>query len=157
MSSPSPAGTGSSAALIMKDFLPVEDHSQTTSQSCLFSAEQHWTFSAGFISWALLWPFQTLNHPTFFLGGAQFLLEAVTCCLKSNNFIPRISAHIFQKFILWSVTVSSIILKCCCPALHTTLPQQMFCPSSNCSYFLFQSIFSAPWSFLSAGKRDVDF
>lgn len=42
--------------------------------------------------------------PYFFLGGAQLLLKAAMCCLKSNNFTPRTSSHIFQKFILWSVT-----------------------------------------------------
>lgn len=93
--------------------------------------------------------------PYFFLGGAQLLLKAAMCCLKSNNFTPRTSSHIFQKFILWSVTAfkhhSGMLLL-----------QQMFCPCSNCSYLLFQSIFSAPWSFsllpgLAPGQRDVDF
>lgn len=85
------------------------------------------------------------NHPTFFLREAQLLLESVTCCLKSNNFMPRISSHIFQKFILWSVTAfkhhSGMLLPC---PTHNTTPTDVL---SLFKLFLFS--FSVHFSDLS--------
>lgn len=100
----------------MKDFLPVEGHSQTTSQSCLLSAEQNWLSQQDFFFWALLWPFQTLQSPHIFFWEEHSLCWKLPCAVSRVTTLSQGLHPISSRNLSYGLRqLSSIILECCCP------------------------------------------